>query len=294
MTRILFLSLSISLLPALLQAHPAGNLVTAGDYLLWPYVYPVDDAQHHSSVLIWDRQSPVRPLITSEFAGSNYLLYARKDTVYYIESRDSQTENKSYFRVLKGKAGEKPVEIWPWRTDEWRVGNNGFYAVDDEEIIFSRYPNVYSIKRNALPILLFSPQEPVNRLRKLPNGNILLLSDRACRLLDPEFRPLQRWTGFIDEDMPDAPLNINKAYDMDMHNGKLALAYWGGRSFLTIDEHGRREEILELEAPYTAHWVATDGESMYLFASVIQPPLAIEPRLIRFKDGTVEEIWTGE
>lgn len=140
MIRIFFLALIIPLLPALLLAHPAGNLVVAGDYLLWPYVYPADDAQHHSSVLIWDGQSPVRPLITSQFAGSNYLLYARRDTVYYIESRDSQTENKSYFRVLKGKAGEKPVEIWPWRTDEWRVGNNGFYAVDDEEIIFSLLP----------------------------------------------------------------------------------------------------------------------------------------------------------
>lgn len=276
-----------------LAAHPQGNLVLAGDFVLWTYVNPVNDAGHHACVMSWDRKSEPRPLLTSQYAGSDFFIYASGRTVYYVESRNSQTGDEVYFRLLKGHAGEEPVEVWPWRENKWRVGANGFYVTSDEEIVFCHYPNLLRIAGQGDPEVIYQPTESASRVRQLEDGSILLLSDSTCTLLTSKFEVLHRWTGYIEPEQTNSPLNMNRVFDMDYRNGKLLLAYWGKRSFIEIDGRGRVVELNRLTGGYVAHWVAIGKGESFLFASVANPPDPIVPMLLQVKQNETLLIWDG-
>ncbi|RMG30746.1 MAG: hypothetical protein D6730_02155 [Bacteroidetes bacterium] len=273
-----------------LSAHPTGNMIAVGDYLLWPYVAPLQDPQHHACLMIWHRDSTPRLLLQSGFAASDYLLSSRDEDIYLIERR--HTGGHFEARVLTFKVGEKPRVIWDWFVDSWRVGEGGFFMKSEAEIVFCTYPGVYILKKGGVPQSYLQAGIPLKRLRKLAHGRLLLLGENSCLLTNEQGRVLHQWQNLTDEQVEDAPLGRNQVFDVDYHHGSLLIAYWGKRSFEVIDSLGQRRRLLQLAAPLAPHWVAFFGSEYMLFASALSfegsNPL---PHLLGLSEKGTRPVW---
>lgn len=248
-------------------AHPTGNMITVGEYVLWSYVNPIDDPDHHACIMIWSEGTEPKPFITSNFEASDYILYNRDDEIYIIERRFVQSSQKFESRVLKTKLGEKPKQIWPWFEDNWRTGEGGFYMKSDDEIVFSSYPNILSLKKGGDPTIQFDFEEPIKKIRSVSENKLLLLGENKSWLTDDQGNIFDQWDDLIDESVQNAPLNRNQIFDIDYQNGELLLAYWGNRSFDVIDKMGERLSIIQQKEPITPHWVAFWDDKKLLFSS---------------------------
>jgi hypothetical protein len=249
-------------------AHPTGNLVSAGKYLLWPYVSPIDDPDHHACVMIWQEGTDPEVLLRSEHPASDFMLSSRGNEIHIIERRYLPSSQTFEIRVMKMTIGEHPVVMWDWFLDEWNTGEGGFYMPSDEQIVFVKYPHLYIRSKGEAPVRHFEPGTAVKRLRALPGDQLLLLGDSDCWLTDLRGTILRSWSGLLEPEVEDAPLNRNQIFDADYRNGELLLAYWGRRSFDLI-AGGTREVLVQQREPLTPHWVAFHGDRACLFSSTL-------------------------
>jgi hypothetical protein len=255
------------ILPLSVFAHPTGNMITVGDHVLWSYINPIDDPNHKACVMIWNKGSQPKLFIQSDYPASDFMLYNDQDEIYIIERRHLQATQDFEVRVLKTTVGTKPKVIWNWFKDEWRVGEGGFYMLSDNQMVFGKYPEIYSLKKGEKPIKYFNFDQPINRIRAVENNQILILNDNSCYLTKQNGTILRQWQKLIDNEVKNAPLNRNKIFDADYKNGKLLLAYWGKRSFELVGERGVQQTIFQQAEPFTPHWVAFLGNEKLLFSS---------------------------
>lgn len=274
-------------------AHPGGNMITVGKHVLWSYVSPIDDTEHHASVMIWSPDSGPKMLLKSEFAASDYMFSSIGEHIYIIEQRYIQNVDKYEIRIFKTRINEEPSEIWSWFDDDLRIGYGGFFMNSDEEIIFGRYPNIYSLKKGKTPKKYFDFNFSIKKMRAINNTQILLLNDTSCWLTDHSGKIIKEWTNLTDSKIDKAPLNRNQIFDADFKNGELLIAYWGKRSFDFYNKNGTQKTIMQLKDPFVPHWVAFYGNEKLLFSSKMlfngETP---KPNLILYKsDNQKRSIW---
>ncbi len=255
------------ILPLSVFAHPTGNMITVGDHVLWSYINPIDDPYHKACVMIWNKGSQPKLFIQSDYPASDFMLYNDQDEIYIIERRHLQATQDFEVRVLKTTVGTKPKVIWNWFKDEWRVGEGGFYMLSDNQMVFGKYPEIYSLKKGEKPIKYFNFDQPINRIRAVENNQILILNENSCYLTKQNGTILRQWQKLIDNEVKNAPLNRNQFFDADYKNGQLLLAYWGKRSFELVGERGVQQTIFQQAGPFTPHWVAFLGNEKLLFSS---------------------------
>lgn len=278
-----------------INAHPTGNLIQVGKYLLWSYIDPLDDVMHHACVMIWSEGSKPRVLINSEYPSSDYMLSANDETIYLIERCFFQASQSFQIRLLKMKIDEQPQVIWDWIEDKWRIGEGGFFMLSDDQMVFASYPSVYSIKKGQVPHKLFEFKGAVNRLRAVDKNKILLLGDSSCWLVNHIGTIIHQWENLIDPKVTNPPLNRNRIFDVDYKDQQLLIAYWGKRTFETIDKNDLRSSILQQKEPLTPHWVTYYNNTMMLFSSRLTFNNNESPRplLLQYdKQKKMREIWT--
>lgn len=277
-------------------AHPTGNLITVGNHILWSYINPIDDPAHHACVMIWDQKSEPKVLLKSDFSASDYILYNREYDIYILERRYVQASDSFEMRILKMKIGESPKEIWPWFTDDWRIGEGGFFMPSDHEIVFCRYPKIYSLEKGKSPAQYFDFDWEINRMRLVKDKQLLLLGENSCWLAQQNGTIIKTWDQLIDTKIKNAPLRRNQVFDIDYQNGELLLAYWGRRSFEVISPKGERKIISQLNDPLTPHWVAYHPKGKLLFSSkLVFDGSTPKPHLILFQSNEEPlEVWKKE
>ncbi|WOD43137.1 hypothetical protein [Hwangdonia lutea] len=292
-THSIILSAFAIILTSSVFAHPTGNMITIGKQVLWSYINPINDRAHHACVMIWRPGNAPKVWVKSDYPASDFMLYSDQNNIYLIERRHIQTSQKFEIRILKTTINGEPEVIWNWFEDEWRIGEGGFFMVSDNQVVFGKYPKVYSLKKGETPSAYFNFEAPINRIRSLENEQILLLGDSTCWLVEQNGRIINKWTGLLDNQVKNAPLNRNQIFDVDYYNGQLLLAYWGKRSFEIIDRHGKRKAILQQKEPFTPHWVAFLENDKLLFSSELffngETP---KPKLMRMaSNGDAVKIW---
>lgn len=261
------LSSALLFLTSFAFSHPTGNMITIGENVLWSYINPINDPNHYASVMIWKRGSEPKVLIQSEYAASDYMLYNNHKEIYIIERKFLQASDEFQIRVLKSTIGSQPKVIWEWFKDDYRIGEGGFFMLSDNQMVFGKYPEIYSLKKGERPTKYFEFDNPIIRIRAVENNQILLLGDNSCYLVQQNGDILKEWNDLVDPTVESAPMNRNQMFDADYSNGELLFSYWGRRSFDLINASGKRIIILQQSEPYTPHWVAFWNKEKLLFSS---------------------------
>lgn len=283
-------------LTTVVTAHPTGNMIVVGEHVLWSYINPVSDPNHHACVMIWTSGSAPKVFIQSEFSASDYMLYAYQDQIYLLERKYISNTDQFEARLLKTTIEGDAEVIWDWFTDENRVGEGGFMMRSDDQMVFAQYPGIYQLTKGEKPQEYIRLEEPIIKLRPVQDGQILLLGEDVCYLTTDDGAILKRWDQLLESQVSNPPLNRNQIFDADYANGKLLLAYWGKRSFDVIDANGQRTTVLQQQDPLTPHWVVFWGERQLLFASKMifdgSPPSPYLILLTRDHEQTV--LWSTD
>jgi len=261
------LGIVLLFLTSFLLAHPTGNMVTIGENVLWSYINPINNPNHYACVMIWTKGSQPKVYIQSEYPASDFMLYNNQNEIYIIERRFLRISDEFQVRVLKTTIGKEPKVIWNWFKDEWRIGEGGFFMLSDSQMVFGKYPEIYSLKKGNQPKKYFKFKNPIKRIRAVEYNQILLLGDNSCYLVQQNGAILRQWNELIDQNVGNAPMNRNQFFDADYSNGELLLSYWGKRSFDLINVNGIRQSILQQTEPLTPHWVAFWNKKKLLFSS---------------------------
>ncbi len=252
---------------SIVYAHPTGNMITVGDHVLWSYINPIDDPEHHACIMIWEKDSEPKVFLQSEYPASDYMLYNNQNDIYIIERRHQETTQSFEVRLLKVTIDQEAEVIWDWFKDEWRIGEGGFIMLSDNQMVFGKYPEIYSLRKHGKPQKHFDFDQPIKRIRAVENNQILLLGDNACYLTRQDGSIVKQWDQLIDEKIEAASLNRNQIFDVDYKKGNLLIAYCGKRSFEWIDKNGQRQTLLQQSEPLTPHWVALWNNEKLLFSS---------------------------
>ncbi|MBB6326654.1 hypothetical protein FHS59_002282 [Algoriphagus iocasae] len=248
-------------------AHPTGNMITIGESVLWSYINPINDPDHHACVMIWTEGAEPNVFFQSEHAASDFMLYTKQNEIFLIERRFLQASDEFQVRVLKSTIDKEPQVIWDWFKDDYRIGEGGFFMLSDNEMVFGKYPKIYRLKKGEQPKTYFEFDQPINRIRAVEENQILLLGENSCYLVNQNGSLLKQWNDLTDPNVEDAPMNRNQVFDADYSEGELLLSYWGRRSFDLIKANGNRQIILQQKDPLTPHWVAFRNKEKLLFSS---------------------------
>ncbi|MBR9845378.1 MAG: hypothetical protein GYB35_04325 [Algicola sp.] len=275
-------------------AHPTGNLISVGDHVLWSYINPINDLNHYACVMISKKGSEPKVYIQSDYAASDFMLSNNRDDIYIIERKYLQDSDEFKVRVLKATVDDQPKVIWNWFKDDYKIGEGGFFMVSDDEMVFSKYPEIFSLKKGEHPKKHFEFHQPIKRIRAIENNLILLLADSTCYLVEKNGTILKQWDNLIDTSLKNAPLNRNQIFDADYCKGELLLSYWGRRSFDLIDAKDHRQIIMQQTEPLTPHWVAFLNNEKWLFSSQLSFNGSMpKPHLIRLsKQNHQDIIWS--
>jgi len=273
-----------------LSSHPAGDLIYSDGYLAWSYVNPDKIESHHAAVFLMNSDEEISILITSKHRGSDFYMSLFNGKVWYLESWYNNSSDKYHLRVLSGKMGGKPTEVWPERTvDKWHIGGNGFYMESDTSLIFAfdgllRYTKIGSITRiPSRGVGIFNLRESSDR--------ILFQQYDKIYCYNREMKEKQVWKETVLPDVVNPPLNRNAIFDFDYLDGELLLANWGNSSVDIIWVSGKREFLYRTQMPYTFHLVAFGDGKIYALASSINPPKPILPRLYIIEPNSQREIY---
>jgi hypothetical protein len=272
-------------------AHPTGNIITVGENVFWSYINPINDPNHYACVMIWKKNSQPKVFIQSEYAASDFMLYNKQNEIYIIERKFLQASDEFQIRVLKSTIGTQPKVIWDWFKDDYRIGEGGFFMLSDHQIVFGKYPEIYSLKKGEQPTTYFEFDIPINRIRAVENNQILLLGENSCYLVQQNGDILKQWNDLIDPTAENVPMNRNQVFDIDYSKEDLLLSYWGRRSFDLINASGKRKIILQQSEPYTPHWVAFWNKEKLLFSSkLIFDGSTPKPHLVLMDDNNQSQV----
>lgn len=277
-----------------LSAHPTGDMVTVNNKLLWSYIYPVGDIQHKACVMVWDELSRSRPWLVSSHSGSDWMISPAIDSnsVYLIERYYNNSDDSHYSRLLVSEVEKYPTELLPWFKDDHRFGEHGFVFLNDSTILFAHYPYLYLFDTDHTIQKITNWKFPVNSIRGLNNGNILILSDSTIWLTDNELTILDTWNNLLEPLDNNPPFGGNRIFDADYNNESLYLAYWGQRRFDKMVGN-LRKTILSFESPWVPHHIAVSNNQVFMLSSTIDPVNTdiIKPSLWLFEEGNFELIW---
>jgi len=248
-------------------AHPTGNMITLGENVLWSYINPINDPNHHACVMIWTKGAEPQVYFQSEYAASDFMLYEHQNEIYIIERRYLEASDEFQIRVLKSTIGTSPSVIWDWFDDDYRIGEGGFFMLSDQHLVFGKYPAIYSLKKGEKPTKYFEFEHPIKRIRAVGESQILLLGHESCYLVQQNGDLLKQWNDLTDPSVLNAPLGRNQLFDADYSEGALLFSYWGKRSFDIIEANGNHQTILQQSNPLTPHWVAFWNKKKLLFSS---------------------------
>lgn len=291
------------LFSASVLAHPAGNVIKMSHHVLWSYVSPVGDIEHHASVMLWDQKSKPATFLVSEYSGSSYFLFSKDETIYIVESRYDNSADVNMTRMLKTSLSGSPEEIWPWFEDESHIGNHGFYMISDTQIVYGGYPNIYIRNLGGKAEELFQADFNIDKIRYVNDSEIIVLSEGDCHLVSPAGEIIKTWGGLIDEKVTNAPLGRNMIYDVDYRDGRLLIANWGKRAFEIIENDYSRDIIQQHQNNIVPHWVMFLDENQLLFASVMDfdnpfneegTKTTIVPVFLMNDAGVLRNIWPQE
>ncbi|MBA4745993.1 MAG: hypothetical protein H2058_12130 [Muricauda sp.] len=285
-------------------AHPNGNMiVTKNDCVLWSYVSPVGDIDHHASIMLWDGSSEPELWLRSEFEASDFFMHATEESIYIMERRHQYSTDTFMARVWKTSLDlESPRVIWDWFVDTWRIGEGGFQMLSDSKLVFVSYPKIYVLIPGGKPTPYF--EFPSKLVKMRPVGeNILLIGNDMIWLTDHSGSIMKEWKGLLQKVRQNMPLNRNQIFDAAYMDGTLLLAYWGNRSFDLIDNTGKRRLLDQLAPPWVPHWVAFVDGNPLLFASYMdfkngftedRSKTTIRPNLVMLTDLGKVSVWTQE
>ncbi|MCE2496558.1 MAG: hypothetical protein J4F31_08280 [Flavobacteriales bacterium] len=282
--------------PWRLIAHPNGGIVVVGEGVCWSYIYPVDDVDHHACIFRWNQNDEPEVLIRSDYPASDYFLSSMEGTLYIVERAFVRVNDTFKCRVLKLSEKGEAIEIWPWFEDPWRTAEGGFFMLSDTELVFARYPKLYSPAKGGEPEVYFDFDHAVNKIRGLDNDEFLILAEDNCFLVSGSGKILNEWRSLVEPTVENVPLNRNMVFDVDYRAGELLVAYWGNRSFLLMDSYGGRRTIVQRSAPFVPHWVAFVNNCELLFSSkMFFDSRPLKPHLIMHNGlGETQEVWTLE
>ena len=271
--------------------HPTGNMISFGEYVLWPYIDPIDDPGHHACVMKWSIGSEPEIIHRSDYEASDFILYSNGSVIYILERVFSQTKQRHQFRILQMGADFNAIVIWDWR-DDIRPGEGGFYMITDDEMVYVEYPDVFYLHKDEPPVLCFEFNEKVKSLKKVDSDLLLLLGEEHCWLTDESGNMLQEWKSIKERNVVDAPLHLNMIFDVDYERGNILIANWGNRTFDLIDNKKMKSSIQHLKSPLAPHWVLFHQGKLMLFASRLldggSPPL---PSLWMYDSNELIPIW---
>lgn len=289
-----------AVLPLLLMgftasAHPTGTMVVINDKVLWSYVCPIGDPDHHACVMIWDENVGAHAWLTSTFPASDWMMTpAPEGKVYLVERYFDQALQMNKARLLIATPGGEPEELIPWFNDDHRFGEGGFAPMQDGRFLFARYPNLYVLSEDASVTLWKEWPFPVNGLRLTADGSLLIRGESQVWLTTPDGTLLKKWTDLLEELNTEPPFMGNRIFDVAYSDGILWIAYWGKRRFDFIDGESRTV-IKSLEAPWLPHAIAANNRTVFMLASTIAPELYdIRPNLWRMQEGKLDLIWKGQ
>jgi hypothetical protein len=274
-------------------AHPTGSMVVIEGRLLWSYICPVEDPDHHACVMIWDEESGIRPWVTSTFPASDWMMAPAPDgNVYLVERYFDQARQTHKVRLLTSAVNAEPQVLIPWFDDTHRFGEGGFAALGDGRFIFARYPDLYVLNLDGSASIWRKWPEPVVGLKQTHNGFFLIRGESDAWLTTRNGTVLESWSGLIQELTAEPPFMGNRVFDADHADGSLWLAYWGKRRFELI-KGTNRTIIKSFDDPWLPHAIAADGRSVFLLASTITPDggQGIRPNLWHLRDDSLELLW---
>jgi len=282
--------LVISFLSVLnISSHPAGDMIYADRFLAWSYVNPNNMESHHAAVYLMSPNEEVSILMTSQHAGSDFYMSLFNGKIWYIESWYNHSASTYHLRILSGKMGEKPTEVWFERSvDKWHIGGNGFYMESDTSLIFA-FDGLHRYTKRGSVTPIPSTGADIFNVRE-SRGHILLQQHDEIYCYNRQMEEKQVWQETILPDLVNPPLNRNAIFDFDYLNGELLLANWGNSSVDLIKVSGEREFLHQIQLPYTFHLVAFGDDKIYALASRINPPDSILPRLFIMEDHSQREI----
>lgn len=289
-TKVSLASFLIALLTLSVLAHPAGDMVYAGDVLLWSYVCPVDTSTHTACVMMWSEREGVNPWLISEYPASDWfhsLSSARE--LYLLERYHDPSRQKQHVRLLKSLSFQEPKVIWDWFDDTHRVGEGGFVMLSDSQMLFARHPHLYVVKQGQAPKQWRAWSQAVNRVRSAENGQLLVQSDEDIWLISRTGEVKRHWHELLEQVEDNLPFMGNRIFDAAYRAPNLWLAYWGQRRFDVIAE--RRRTVLELSQPFLPHAVAAGDDRTFFLASSLDPGHDIRPQLWMLDATGLRQIW---
>lgn len=279
-------------------AHPTGNIVHTGEYLVWSYVCPVGSVEHRACLMTWSETTGVKAWLTSEYTGSDWMISSADDgSLFLVERYYDAGIDKHRFRVLKAiPPGCEVAGLASWEEDDNRFGEGGFVALPDGSFLFARYPNI-NIQRPGQQTetwAAWKKQAPVYRITKAGRDRIVVLSEDRAWLVDFSGNVVQEWSDLLDPSLEDLPFLGNTIFDLAHGDSGLWLAYWGARRLDVLSE-GKRQTAIDFEKPFLPHAVTVNGETAYVLASSLDPgsELGIVPLLYRVKAGSEKLVWSS-
>lgn len=287
----------VALLAPLARAHPTGTMITAGDFLLWSYVCPVDSTEHRACVMVWDDQEGARIWLTSEHAASDWMIAPTGgEEVLLVERYFDASIDGHRFRVLEAVPLEEPRVLSGWMEDDHRFGEAGFTRLPNEEFLFARYPHLYTMRLGGDPVAWgrwpSGDARAVAEVEFVPPDRLLVRSEEQAWLVSLDGEPIEHWTALLEEPTMPLPLMGNRVFDAAYDGSSLVLAYWGQRRFDVI-QGGERSSIHVVEPPFLPHAVAASDGRVFLLASSLDPSSPIRPRLWLWEGEDVALIWDG-
>ncbi len=278
------------------KAHPTGNIVHTGDYLVWSYVCPVGSAEHRACLMTWAETRGVKPWLVSKHSGSDWMISKADSAALFLVERYFEPDaDKHRFRVLLAKPPDCNVtEVIAWMPDEQRFGEGGFVALEDGSFLFARYPTIYRFRPDGRvePWAAWKDQDPVLRISKASDRHIAILSSDQAWLANYDGEVVKQWSELLNDSLKKLPFMGNRVFDLAHGETGLWLAYWGGRR-LDVISSGKRKTVVDFATPYLPHAVTVNGEIAYVLASSIDPGsgLSILPLLYAVRADSTELIW---
>jgi hypothetical protein len=289
----IFITISLFFFSSFVWTHPTGNMVYTGEMLLWSYVCPVGNSSHIGCVMTWSEKSGVKPWLVSEHGASDWMMSLNeRNEVYLLERHYDVAKQKHRIRLLKGKPFEKPVVLWDWFDDTYRLGEGGFVMLSDNQILFARYPHLLVMRQDHKTEQWQAWSKEVNRVRLVEGRHLLIQGDDTFWLTSLAGEVQAQWSDLLDHVSGELPFMGNRIFDASYHGSKLWLAYWGQRRFDVIEEDNR-EIMLKFEPPFLPHAVATGNHKVFFLASSLDPDNAIRPQLWIMEDKQLRLIWNA-
>ncbi len=265
-------------------------MVVLGDYIFWSYIHPLDDPDHHASIMRWDQKSEPELFMVSQYSASDFMLSVSGELLHIIERRYVASSDAFEIRILRSNGEENLQMIQDWVVDTLRMGEGGFHVAKSGDIIFAKYPEIWMRKPDGKVVNHFHFKDPVKMIRYISENRFLLLGDTYCSLVDSKGIEIERWENLPDINVDNPPLGRNIIFDVDYQNGQLLVANWGARTFMLI-ENDHKIIISEKQIPYAPHWVAFLGKRCLLFSSSLTFDGDTPKPSLELYSGILDTVW---